>query len=394
MFSTNISNDAARRLVIPLSLALGAAAFAVSPAHAQDFLGIAAGAERIVCVNGSGNIYVINSSDDCKFDDPANVDNPTGLQVANATFNETTNSTTFIGGTVQVNAPITITAPSALNATTTFGATATFNFGTTFNALADFNNGITSNTITNSGTISTATLSAGTIVGTSITASGSLLVSPSSTIDMGNNQIHGVAAGTADTDAVNVAQLNAATSGITADVTALEATTATHTTQIATLETTTATHTTQIAAIEEVNTTQATQISDIQTVNTTQATHITNLQTTVGMQATQITALQAADAAFATQIDELEATLGERIGKVDDRASAGTAAAVALSGAMFLPGKSFNLTGNVGSYRGAHAAALQFGAPISDNMAFNAGVAHGFNKGGKTALRAGFTLGW
>jgi hypothetical protein len=61
---------------------------------------------------------------------------------------------------------------------------------------------------------------------------------------------------------------------------------------------------------------------------------------------------------------------------------------------MFLPGKTFNLTGNVGSYRGAHAAALQFGALVSDHVALNAGISHGFNKGGKTALRAGFTLGW
>jgi hypothetical protein len=61
---------------------------------------------------------------------------------------------------------------------------------------------------------------------------------------------------------------------------------------------------------------------------------------------------------------------------------------------MFLPGKSFNLTGNVGAYRGAVAGAIQLGALVSDMVAVNAGVAHGFNKGGKTAIRAGFTLGW
>jgi autotransporter adhesin len=112
---------------------------------------------------------------------------------------------------------------------------------------------------------------------------------------------------------------------------------------------------------------------------------------------TDITALQAADTAFDTRIDALEALavgFDEDLDRIDDRASAGTAAAVALSGAMFLPGKSFNLTGNVGTYRGAHAAALQFGALVSDNVAVNAGIAHGFNKGGKTALRAGFTFGW
>ena len=79
---------------------------------------------------------------------------------------------------------------------------------------------------------------------------------------------------------------------------------------------------------------------------------------------------------------------------MDDRAAAGTAAAVALSGGMFLPGKSFNLTGNVGAYRGAVAGALQIGALVSDMVAVNAGLANGFNKGGKTALRAGFTLGF
>ena len=124
---------------------------------------------------------------------------------------------------------------------------------------------------------------------------------------------------------------------------------------------------------------------------------ITNIQTVNTTQATQITALQAATGVVDTRIDALEliaSDLDDRIGDVDDRASAGTAAAVALSGAMFLPGKSFNLTGNVGTYRGAHAAAIQFGALVSDRVAINAGVAHGFNKGGKTALRAGFTIGW
>ena len=67
---------------------------------------------------------------------------------------------------------------------------------------------------------------------------------------------------------------------------------------------------------------------------------------------------------------------------------------MALSGAMFLPGKSFNLTANMGAYRGAVAGALQFGALVSEAVAVNAGVAHGFNKGGKTALRAGFSFGW
>lgn len=353
------------RLAVMLGLFLGGIAVPESGAHAATSLtGIPAGDFRIVCASGTGRLWVINSDDSCNFDDPADADPAMGFTSGNATFSDTTNrtdiaggtllvngvTTTFAGGTTGFSGPVTFSGSSVtVNSNTTFGN------ASTFNALANFNNGITSNTITNSGTINTATLSAGTIVGTSITASGSLLVSSSSTIDMGNNRVQGVAAGTADTDAVNVAQLNAATSDITTDVTALETLTATHTTQIATLETTTATHTTQISA------------------------------------------LQAADMALDSRVDTLEllaAELDDRIGDVDDRASAGTAAAVALSGAMFLPGKSFNLTGNVGTYRGAHAAALQFGALVSDRVALNAGIAHGFNKGGKTALRAGFTIGW
>jgi hypothetical protein len=93
-------------------------------------------------------------------------------------------------------------------------------------------------------------------------------------------------------------------------------------------------------------------------------------------------------------LEALTANLDERFDDVEDRSDAGTAVAVALSGAMFLPGKTFNLTGNVGAYRGAVAGAMQIGALVGDSVAINAGVAHGFNKGGKTALRAGFTFGW
>lgn len=360
MFSTATSNHCVRRLAIPFTLAVVAGAFSASPMQAQSLIGTSGGFQ-VVCTLTDGSLVVRDSS--CAAGDPG-LQYPIGFEVANATFNDTTNrtdisggtllvdgvTTTFSGGTTAFSSPVTFTGSSVtVNSDTTFGN------ASTFNALADFNNGITSNTITNSGTINTATLSAGTIVGTSVTASGLLRASAGTTVDMGNNLVSGVAAGVADTDAVNVGQLNAATSGITADVTALETVTATHTTQIAGLENVTATHTTQI--------------SD----------------------------LQAADVAFDSRIGALELLAGdldERIGKVDDRASAGTAAAVALSGAMFLPGKSFNLTGNIGTYRGARAAAVQFGALVGNNVALNAGIAKGFNKGGKTALRAGFTIGW
>jgi hypothetical protein len=65
-----------------------------------------------------------------------------------------------------------------------------------------------------------------------------------------------------------------------------------------------------------------------------------------------------------------------------------------MSGNAFLPDKQFNLTGNVGYYEGAVAGAIQVGAMVSPNAAFNAGVATNFNKEGGVGARAGFTLGW
>ena len=332
----------------------------VAPAHAQISIGLDVGiTDNAVCVGGGDSETLgVSNTGSCgpgegftaapfmSFDgDGIIFDASTGV----ATFNRLTtfNAQTDFNGVTSFTDTVSFSGANVTFATpTTFTFPSTFQAATTFNGTTNFTAGVTTTNITNSGTINS----------TNMNVTGSFTAAPGTTINMGGvNRIQGVAAGINDLDAVNVAQLNAATSGIATDITALE--------------TTTATHTTQIAAIQTVNTTQA----------------------------TQITALQAADMALDVRMDAMELLaegLDDRIGKVDDRASAGTAAAVALSGAMFLPGKSFNLTGNVGSYRGAHAAALQFGALVSDRVAINAGIGHGFNKGGKTALRAGFTIGW
>ena len=379
MFFIAKPNIRARRVAIPFSLAVASVGFAPSAALAQEFLGVPPGGTKAVCVSDSGTIYINDDSDTCTVESPDNVTTPTGLQVANATFNETTNATTFTGGTVLINGPLTITAPTAVNATTTFGGS------TTFNALADFNNGITSNTITNSGTVSTSllnatTVSAGTIVGASVTASGSLLVSPSSTVDMGNNRIQFVAAGVADTDAVNVAQLNAATSGITADVTALETTTATHSTQIANLETTTAAHgttiaqhTTQIAAIESVNTTQASQITAIQALNTTQSN--------------QISALQAAQDLVDSRVD----TLFDLRSSDRRDMKQGVASAMAMASAPMPsePGRVAYAV-NGATFRGQYAVggSVSYRLPGARSFSVNAGFSYAGNK--NNGARIGF----
>jgi trimeric autotransporter adhesin len=126
-------------------------------------------------------------------------------------------------------------------------------------------------------------------------------------------------------------------------------------------------------------------------------TAITSLQVSDTAQTSAIAANTSAIGALDARVDGLETLaldFDSRLDRVDDRASAGTAVAIALGGATFLPGKQFSLSGSVGTYRGAHAAALQVGAMIGENAAINAGVATGFNKGGKIGARAGFTVGF
>ena len=105
----------------------------------------------------------------------------------------------------------------------------------------------------------------------------------------------------------------------------------------------------------------------------------------------------AADSSMATRLSALEGSLGNldaRFERLDRRIAAGTAVATAMSGNAFLPDMKFNLTANVATYDGAHAGAIQMGALVSRHVAVNAGVAFGFNRGGKTAARAGMTFGW
>jgi len=110
-----------------------------------------------------------------------------------------------------------------------------------------------------------------------------------------------------------------------------------------------------------------------------------------------VAAINAVNATQANQIAALQAqdvVLEQRIDRTERRASGGTAVAIAMGGATFLPGSSFNLTCNVGTYRGRWAGALNIGAMISPNVALNAGVGSGFDSAGKVGARAGFTFGW
>lgn len=125
---------------------------------------------------------------------------------------------------------------------------------------------------------------------------------------------------------------------------------------------------------------------------------ITNLGAGVAAtDAVNVGQLNAAVTSINASISTLSGTVSNLSDLVDrnrKRAEAGIAVATALSGGMFLPDKRFNVTANVGAYRGEVAGAVQIGALVSDNVAINAGVATSFNSGGGTAVRGGFTFGF
>ena len=95
-----------------------------------------------------------------------------------------------------------------------------------------------------------------------------------------------------------------------------------------------------------------------------------------------------------TTLEALAVDFDDRLDDLDDKASAGTATAIAMGGTTFLPGKAYNLSGNMGYYDGAWAAALNFGALVSEDVAVNAGMGYGFSDGGEFGARLGFTWGW
>lgn len=98
-----------------------------------------------------------------------------------------------------------------------------------------------------------------------------------------------------------------------------------------------------------------------------------------------------------TRLDTLESIALDvqvDLRQLDRKLAGSTATAIAMGGATFLPGKRVNITGNVATYDGAVAGAIQVGALVGENWAVNAGVATNFNKRGKVGARAGLTFGF
>jgi len=207
-------------------------------------------------------------------------------------------------------------------------------------------------------------------------------------IEMNGSRVTGLGAGVAPTDAVNVAQLTAEAQARAAGDAALQ--TNLNAEQQA-----------RIAADLQLSGDIAVEAASRAQADTLLNQRIANEEAARADLATALTTeaatRAAADLSLGNQIGALDTrvdALESRIDRIEGKIDGSTAVAVAMSGNAFLPGMKFNLTGNVATYGGAQAGALQMGAMISDNVAVNAGVAHGFNKGGKTAGRVGFTIGW
>ena len=82
------------------------------------------------------------------------------------------------------------------------------------------------------------------------------------------------------------------------------------------------------------------------------------------------------------------------LGRSVQRGYEGTAVAVALGGASYLPDhKWFSVTGNFGTFRGQYGLAAQAQMRVNDWMVVNAGIGAGLKYGG-VAGRAGVTLAW
>ncbi|WP_448658651.1 YadA-like family protein [Sphingomonas sp. CJ99] len=261
-------------------------------------------------------------------------------------------------------------------------------------------------------------------------------------IDMSGSRITNLAAGIAATDAVNVGQLQQETAARTAADTALagaiaaEATTrANADTQLAAAITSEATARanadTQLAgAIANEATTRANAdtalAGAIASESATRASADTQLAGAIVSESTaranallqvsqRIQTLEsvdnslasalanenaariAADNALSLRVDAVASRLDQidsRLDRMDASVASAGAIATAMGGAVFLPDMKFNLTANVATYDGAHAGSMQLGAMVTRNVAVNVGAATGFNRGGKTAARAGMTIGW
>lgn len=102
----------------------------------------------------------------------------------------------------------------------------------------------------------------------------------------------------------------------------------------------------------------------------------------------------AADSALGSRIDNetRERMLADRI--LRNEIASSTATAIALGGAAVLPDMNFTLSGNVATYKGAQAIAVNGAARVSPNAYVTSALGGGLNKRGALGARVGVVLGF
>lgn len=260
-----------QRNAATLGILLAVAGFAATPVKAQvafDPVGPVSPSPGAVCAI-AGAILISDSADECTQDDMTPVSSLTfGAGSGTITFTDA-GTATFSQSTVQMSGLQAYSGTSTFNSTVSFvGPSVTFDTGTTFNESASFRQAITAHGISNTGSISSTSVFAANAGLTDLSSATvdielSLSMMNGANVDMGGNQIHGVAAGTAATDAVNVAQLNAMNAEVAEDIFFLDAVTSAHTDQITQIQAVDAAQSTQIAALEATNATLGSNIDSL-----------------------------------------------------------------------------------------------------------------------------------
>lgn len=415
-------------------LVIGAAiGFVATPAQAQIQIGVDSGlVPNDICLSGE-NVIVSGAQDDCTL---AGSVSPGFLQIgpdsSYALFDATNGQSTFtatatFNNHVQMNGTQTFAGNSTFTglvsfqgSSVTFATPTFFTFPSTFQAATTFNGGITSNNITNSGTINS----------TNVNVTGSLTAAPGTNINFGGvNQVHGVAAGVLSAtslDAVNGSQLFATNQNVAANSAAIAAlsvaiaentyieinstgpaASATGTDAIAIGEGASASHANSIALGAGTATTAANQVnvggrtvsgitpgalsatstdavtgSQLFATNATVATHTTQ----IGTLNSQVAAINTNIAGMQSDIDDLFELRDED--RQDTRK--GIAAAVAMSTAPMpsTPGR-ISYTLNGAAFRGEYAlgGSLMYRVPSDTPLAIGAGFSFAGDK--NNAVRVG-----
>jgi autotransporter adhesin len=229
-----------------------------APVNAQIFIEPDDAGPFLLCAS-SGALQISDVDDNCE----ANTENVESLTFGSGANNVITFTNTgtanFTNTTVQMSGLQAYSGTSTFNSTVSFvGPSVTFDTGATFNGSASFGEPISTQGIFNTGSISSTNVFAANggitdLSSASVDIELSLSMQNGANIDMGGNQIHNVATGTAATDAVNVAQLNAVNAEVAEDIFFLDAVTSAHTDQITAIQAVDATQTSQIAALEATN---------------------------------------------------------------------------------------------------------------------------------------------